>query len=73
MLAYQTKSTLPVGVPPAWVPATAAESCTTEPIGAAVTGLWFASWMVVTACAVNLVASSGSQGPSDCLWLPSPL
>jgi hypothetical protein len=64
LLAYHTKSTLPVGVPPAWLPVTDAESWTAEPIGALVTALCAASWMVVTACASSLVASSGSQAAS---------
>ena len=56
MLVYQLKVTLPVGVPPAWVPVTVAESWTTEPIGALVIALCAASWIVVTACASSFVA-----------------
>ncbi len=68
---YTVKSTVPVGVVSA--PLTVALSCTVDPIGAEVITSWSGLWMSVTVVESSFVPVSGSQAPSDALYVVEPL
>ena len=64
--------TVPVGVGRPFSPVTVAWSCTVVPAGTDVTTWCAALWMSVAVVDATLVTVSGSHGPVEPLYVPSP-
>src|SRR5262245_40869109 len=71
-LVNKSNVTVLVGNGRSFGPVTVAWSCTVVPAGTDVTTPSFASWITVTVLDATVVTSSGSHGPVEPAYVPSP-